>query len=98
MVSWADPVRYAAQLGYEVTVVKDASADYSDKEMHALIRYARRVQLAGGQNEINISGSCSPSKVHRGSGPGRLAADYSADSRFFIRRARYVARGHQGHI
>ena len=25
-------VRYAAELGYEVTVVKDATADYSDKE------------------------------------------------------------------
>jgi nicotinamidase-related amidase len=28
-------VRYAAELGYEVTVVKDASADYSDEMMHA---------------------------------------------------------------
>ena len=28
-------VRYAAELGYEVTVVKDATADYSDKEMQA---------------------------------------------------------------
>jgi ureidoacrylate peracid hydrolase len=28
-------VRYAAELGYEVTVVKDATADYSDEEMHA---------------------------------------------------------------
>ena len=27
-------VRYAAQLGYEVTMVKDATADYSDEEMH----------------------------------------------------------------
>ena len=27
-------VRFAAELGYEVTVVKDATADYSDKEMH----------------------------------------------------------------
>jgi len=30
-------VRYAAELGYEVTVVKDAIADYSDKEMHAAL-------------------------------------------------------------
>jgi len=30
-------VRYAAELGYEVTVVKDATADYSDKEMHAAL-------------------------------------------------------------
>ena len=26
-------VRYAAELGYEVTMVKDATADYSDEEM-----------------------------------------------------------------
>ena len=30
-------VRYAAELGYEVTVVKDATADYSDREMHAAL-------------------------------------------------------------
>ena len=29
--------RYAAELGYEVTVVKDATADYSDKEVHAAL-------------------------------------------------------------
>lgn len=29
--------RYAAELGYEVTVVKDATADYSDKQMHAAL-------------------------------------------------------------
>src|SRR6202167_4520733 len=34
-------VRYAAELGYEVTMVKDATADYSDKEMYAA-------------NEVNI--------------------------------------------
>jgi len=28
-------VRYAAELGYDVTMVKDATADYSDEEMHA---------------------------------------------------------------
>jgi ureidoacrylate peracid hydrolase len=28
-------VRYAAELGYDVTMVKDATADYSDIEMHA---------------------------------------------------------------
>ena len=27
----------AAELGYEVTVVKDATADYSDAEMHAAL-------------------------------------------------------------
>ena len=30
-------VRYAAELGYEVTVVADATADYSDEEMHAAV-------------------------------------------------------------
>jgi Isochorismatase family. len=27
----------AAELGYEVTMVKDATADYSEKEMHAAL-------------------------------------------------------------
>jgi nicotinamidase-related amidase len=31
-------VRHAAELGYEVTMVKDATADYSDVEMHAARR------------------------------------------------------------
>ena len=30
-------VRYAAELGYEVTMVKDATEDYSDEEMHAAL-------------------------------------------------------------
>jgi nicotinamidase-related amidase len=30
-------VRYAAELGYDVTVVKDATASYSEKEMHAAL-------------------------------------------------------------
>jgi ureidoacrylate peracid hydrolase len=30
-------VRYAAELGYEVTMVKDATADYSDEEMHSAL-------------------------------------------------------------
>jgi ureidoacrylate peracid hydrolase len=30
-------VRCAAELGYDVTVVKDATADYSDEEMHAAL-------------------------------------------------------------
>ena len=30
-------VRYAAELGYEVTMVKDATANYSDEEMHAAL-------------------------------------------------------------
>ena len=27
-------IRYAAELGYQVTMVKDATASYSDEEMH----------------------------------------------------------------
>ena len=30
-------VRYAAELGYEVTMVKDATADYSEEMMHAAL-------------------------------------------------------------
>jgi len=30
-------VRFAAELGYEVTVVKDATASYSDEEMRAAL-------------------------------------------------------------
>jgi nicotinamidase-related amidase len=30
-------VRYASELGYEVTVVKDATADYSDEMMHVAL-------------------------------------------------------------
>jgi ureidoacrylate peracid hydrolase len=30
-------VRYGAELGYEVTVIKDATASYSDEEMHAAL-------------------------------------------------------------
>jgi len=41
-------VRYAAELGYEATVVKDATADYSDREMSAALEvnlpnYARAI-------------------------------------------------------
>ena len=30
-------VRYGAELGYQVTVVKDATASYSDDHMHAAL-------------------------------------------------------------
>jgi ureidoacrylate peracid hydrolase len=30
-------VRFAGELGYDVTVVRDATADYSDEEMHAAL-------------------------------------------------------------
>jgi ureidoacrylate peracid hydrolase len=41
-------VRFAAELGYEVTLVKDATADYSDAHMHAALEinipsYASRI-------------------------------------------------------
>ena len=41
-------VRYAAELGYEVTMVKDATTSYSDAEMHAALainipNYARAI-------------------------------------------------------
>lgn len=44
-------VRFAAELGYGVTVVSDATADYSDREMHAALevnipRYASRMATA----------------------------------------------------
>jgi ureidoacrylate peracid hydrolase len=54
-------VRYAAELGYEVTVVKDATASYSDKEMHSALdinipNYASAIVTT---NEVvdSISGS-----------------------------------------
>ena len=44
-------VRFAAGLGYDVTVVRDATADYSDQEMHAALdinmpNYASAVVIA----------------------------------------------------
>jgi nicotinamidase-related amidase len=41
-------VRYAAELGYDVTVVRDAVADYTDEMMHAALdinmpNYARAI-------------------------------------------------------
>src|SRR5262249_32390023 len=49
--------RYGAELGYEVTVVKDATADYSDREMRAALEvnipsYATAIVTA---NEIGGS-------------------------------------------
>ncbi len=53
-------VRYAAELGYEVMVVKDAIADYSDEEMHAALdinlpNYASAMVIA---DELVDSISC----------------------------------------
>jgi ureidoacrylate peracid hydrolase len=44
-------VRFAAELGYGVTVIRDATADYSDNEMHAALdvnipRYASAIVTA----------------------------------------------------
>jgi ureidoacrylate peracid hydrolase len=41
-------VRFAVELGYEVTMVRDATADYSDEQMHAALdvnipRYASAI-------------------------------------------------------
>jgi ureidoacrylate peracid hydrolase len=54
-------IRYAAELGYEVTMVKDATASYSDEEMHAALdvnipNYASAIVTT---NEVvdSISGS-----------------------------------------
>ena len=54
-------VRYAAELGYEVTVVKDATASYSEEHMHAALEvnipnYANAVVTT---NEI-VSATASP--------------------------------------
>jgi ureidoacrylate peracid hydrolase len=51
---WRQLFRYAAELGYEVTLVKDATADYSNVGMHAALdvnipNYASAVVTA---NEI----------------------------------------------
>ena len=54
-------VRFAAELGYEVTMVKDATADYSEEEMHAALdvnipNYARAM-VTTNQVVDSISGS-----------------------------------------
>ncbi|HUB50224.1 MAG TPA: isochorismatase family cysteine hydrolase [Acetobacteraceae bacterium] len=45
-------VRYAAELGYDATVVRDATADYSDEMMHAALdlnmpNYATAIETTG---------------------------------------------------
>jgi ureidoacrylate peracid hydrolase len=59
-------VRYAAELGYEVTVVKDATASYSDEHMHAALEvnipnYASAIVTA---DEI-VAAISSPAGVER---------------------------------
>jgi nicotinamidase-related amidase len=54
-------VRYAAELGYAVTVVKDATADYSDAEMHA----ALEVNLPNYANAIVTTSEAVESLIRR---------------------------------
>jgi ureidoacrylate peracid hydrolase len=54
-------VRHAAELGYGITVVRDATADYSDREMHAALdvnmpSYASR--MATTQEIVDLLSSC----------------------------------------
>ena len=58
-------VRYAAELGYEVTMVKDATASYSDEHMHAALdvnipNYASAIvtarQLVDSLLSVEVSG------------------------------------------
>jgi len=57
-------VRYAAELGYDVTVIKDAIADYSDEMMHAALElnmpnYASAIittkEIVGVISRMNLS-------------------------------------------
>jgi ureidoacrylate peracid hydrolase len=59
-------VRFAVELGYEVTVVKDATASYSDEEMHAALdvnlpNYASAIvtarQLVDSLSSVDVSGA-----------------------------------------
>lgn len=56
-------VRFAVELGYEVTMVRDATADYSDEQMHAALelnipRYASAVVTA--REAVESMGSTLP--------------------------------------
>jgi nicotinamidase-related amidase len=63
-------VRFAVELGYEVTVVKDATASYSDEEMHAALdvnlpNYASAIvtarQLVDSLSSVEVSGASAQS-------------------------------------
>jgi ureidoacrylate peracid hydrolase len=52
-------VRYAAELGYQVTMVKDATADYSETEMHAALEIKHpelrhRCRDRGGSDRVDF--------------------------------------------
>jgi ureidoacrylate peracid hydrolase len=53
-------VRYAAELGYEVTVVRDATASYSDVEMHAALDVSIPNYASAIVTTDEIVGSISP--------------------------------------
>jgi ureidoacrylate peracid hydrolase len=90
-------VRYAAELGYEVTVVKDATASYSDDQMHAALEvnipnYATVVVTAEeiieaiteGQNMRSTAEVLSHHfKCFADRDLDGIMADYSADALFF---------------
>ena len=64
-------VRFAAELGYEVTVVKDATASYSDEEMHAALdvnlpNYASAIVTARQLVDSLSSGGVSGARAQSG--------------------------------
>jgi ureidoacrylate peracid hydrolase len=55
-------VRYAAELGYKVTVVKDATVSYSDVEMHAVLEvnipnYASAIVTRAVYHGVGLTGA-----------------------------------------
>jgi len=90
-------VRYAAELGYEVTVVKDATASYSDDQMHAALEvnipnYAAAVVTADKIIEAITEGHKRRStaevlahhfKCFADRDLDGIMADYSAEALFF---------------
>src|SRR5262245_12047319 len=59
-------VRYAAELGYEVTVVSDAVADYSDREMYAALEVNLPNYASAIASTAVIVDSISNAKNHEG--------------------------------
>jgi ureidoacrylate peracid hydrolase len=62
-------VRFAAELGYEVSMVKDATADYGDEEMHAALdvnipNYASAIvttdEIIDSIFSLSAAGKCPP--------------------------------------
>src|SRR5215469_15731183 len=90
-------VRYAAELGYQVTVVKDATASYSDDHMHAALEvnipnYATAVvttdeaigAIAAGQKTRSTAEVLAHHfKCFADRDLDGIMADYSADALFF---------------